>query len=399
MAKRLWIINQYAGGPDIGGEFRHYYLAKYLVEMGVEVWIVSGSQSHLHRNPPQFSNKHWLDKIDGINYCWIRTPAYKKSVGFGRVWNMFAFSRGIRNLQNILPTPSAILVSSPSLYPVKPAYAIAKAAGAKFIFEVRDIWPLSLVEITRLTAGNPLVKGMQRLEDFGYKVADHVVSLLPAAKSHMISRGMKVEKFIHIPNGIYIPEAENAEPLKEIEILPNKFCVGYVGSVGIPNALEYYVEAARLLQANTSIHFYLVGDGVAKRDMMKLAANLPNLTFIGPISRRQVPAFLELMDATYIGWHRQPLYRFGISANKLFDYLFAGKPIIHSVEAANDPVKESGAGISIQPEDPGQIAEAILKIFSMTAEERRAMGRTGKKYVLDYHSYESLARKYFQLLG
>ena len=106
-----------------------------------------------------------------------------------------------------------------------------------------------------------------------------------------------------------------------------------------------------------------------------------------------------MIDVLYIGWHHSELYRFGISANKIFDYLLAKKPIVHSVNAGNDPVQEAKAGISVAPESPQQIADAIVQLYQMSIAERKQMGENGRKYVEEHHSYEKLAASYEQLFN
>jgi glycosyltransferase involved in cell wall biosynthesis len=105
------------------------------------------------------------------------------------------------------------------------------------------------------------------------------------------------------------------------------------------------------------------------------------------------------MDILYIGWRRSPLYRFGVSPNKLFDYMMAGKPIINAISAGNDLVAESGCGISIPPEDPVAIAEAIKKLIDMSPLEREEMGRRGREYVIKNHDYKVLAKRFLEAMN
>jgi glycosyltransferase involved in cell wall biosynthesis len=112
-----------------------------------------------------------------------------------------------------------------------------------------------------------------------------------------------------------------------------------------------------------------------------------------------VPAFLAAIDIAYIGWQRVPIYRFGIAPNKLMDYMMAGKPVLHAVEAGNDPVGEAGCGLTVVPEDAAAVAEGLKRLARLNARERRAMGERGKAYVLRHHSYPVLAQKFLVALG
>jgi glycosyltransferase involved in cell wall biosynthesis len=401
----IWIINQYAGSPLHGMNFRSYYLGKELLKDDYEVTIFSGSFSHLFSSPPQVSSMFTKELIDGMNYIWIKLPHYGTSKSFKRLFSMLVFSFKLLFFNPFsLKKPDVIIISSLSLFPILNAYLWSKILKTKLIFEVRDIWPLTLVELGNVSPYNPLVLFLSLLEKFGYKKADYVVSLLPKAKEHMITRGLSAHKFRYIPNGINLEELQNPQPLqKEVirQIPRDKFIVGYAGTLGIANALEYFLDAAHLLQKHSNIHFVLVGNGSEKEHLITYAKkyNLKNITFIEAIAKKQIQTMLQYFTICYIGWHHYPLYRFGISANKLYDYMYAQKPIIHSVDAGNNPVEEAECGITVAPEAPQEIADAVMKLYHLTQKERDVLGSKAKAYVLQYHSYAALADKYKKLFN
>ena len=383
--------------------FRSYYLAKELQAQGHTLTVFAGSFSHLFTHPPQVTQLFTPQEVEGVNYIWVKLPPYRTSKSFKRLWSMMLFSLKLLFFNPFrLKKPDVIIISSLSLFPILNAYVWSKIFNAKLIFEVRDIWPLSLIELGNISASNPLVVLLGWLERFGYKKADYVVSLLPKAKEHMVSKGLKPEKFITIANGINLDELQHPQPLSDAVItqLPhNKFIVGYAGTLGIANALEYFVEAAELLKDEPDIHFVLVGNGSEKTALINVAQTkqLYNITFIEAIAKTQIQSMLQCFDVCYIGWHHYPLYRFGISANKLFDYMYAKKPIVHSVDAGNDPVVEAACGISVPPEDARAVADAIVALHSMSAQERDALGERAREYVIAHHSYEVLAQRYATL--
>ena len=187
--KHITIINQYIGSPYHGMEYRHYYLAKNLIEQGYKVTLVSGSYSHLFSSPPQVDQSFTKEVIDGIEYIWVKVPKYKSSKSIGRIWNMLYFTWKLYFLKDI--TPSHIIVSSPSLFPVRVGKKLAKKFHTQFLFEVRDIWPQTLVELSSLLPSHPLIKFMEYYEKFAYRNADKVISLLPKAKEHFEKQGMQ----------------------------------------------------------------------------------------------------------------------------------------------------------------------------------------------------------------
>jgi glycosyltransferase involved in cell wall biosynthesis len=118
-----------------------------------------------------------------------------------------------------------------------------------------------------------------------------------------------------------------------------------------------------------------------------------------PVKRGQVPELLSQMDALYIGLQRQPLFRFGVSPNKLMDYMMAAKPVIFAIDAPNDMVADANCGISIEPENSTAIAEAAKKLASLSQEERREMGARGKEYILKNNEYDVLSQKFLDVFS
>ena len=161
------------------------------------------------------------------------------------------------------------------------------------------------------------------------------------------------------------------------------------------NALKYLIYAANLIK-ESNIEIHILGNGPEKKALMGIVNdnNISNVYFHDAVPKNEVGIFLSKMDVLYIGWHFSKIYRFGISANKLFDYLASTKPIIHSVDAGNDPVLEAKAGILLKPENPKEIANAILGLYKMPVSKRNELGNNGREYVEKYHSYEQLAKQY-----
>ena len=219
----------------------------------------------------------------------------------------------------------------------------------------------------------------------------------------MKQHGLDIDRFKHIPNGIDINTTLQKTNIDLLTQLPkDKFIVAYTGAVGIANSLISFAKAANILKKNDNISFVIVGDGSEKEKILKYKASndLSNLILIDPIPKKNIISFLvEHVDVCFIGLMSQPLFRFGISPNKMFDYLFSAKPIIQSIDSSNDIVGDAKAGISVPPEDPEEIANAILKIYNMSESERNEIGQNGRSYVEKYHSYEQLAKQYEYLFS
>ncbi len=393
--KNIWIINQYAGSSNHGMTFRSYFLAKEFIKRH-RVTIFSASFSHVMSNPPSVSKTYTEENINDVEYLWLKVPVYKQSKSLSRLISMFIFLYRLFFLNvKKRDTPDVIIVSSTSPLPIWKAYFWAKRFNAKLIFEVRDIWPLSIMELGGFKKTNPFVVLLQITENFAYKVSDYVVSVLPKAFEHMKHHGLDLPRFKYIPNGIEIKTM-----IKTDEVNKDVFKIGYAGTLGIANALKYLIHAAHLIK-EINIEIHLLGNGPEKETLMEIVKdkNISNVYFHDAVPKNKVGIFLSKMDALFIGWHFSKIYRFGISANKLFDYLASAKPIIHSVDAGNDPVLEAKAGISVKPENPKEIADAILKLYKMPESKRNELGQNGRVYVEKYHSYEQLAKQYEYLFN
>jgi glycosyltransferase involved in cell wall biosynthesis len=400
-SQTIWMINQYAGSPWHGMEYRHYHLARALAERGHRVVVVSGSHSHLFTRAPQVSRPFTRQVIDGVTYCWVAVPRYGPAISVGRVINMAAFAAALEALPTSrLPRPDAILVSSPSLFPVPIAARWARRFGARLVFEVRDIWPLTLQELGGLSSRHPLIAAMQRLEDYGYRTADSVVSVLPGAGPHMVARGMDPAKFHYLPNGIDLDGARrsgDAPAAIRDAVGPGAFTVGFVGTLGRANVLETLIDAARLVDPD-EVRVVVVGHGPERSQLVERAAGARNVAFVGPIPKGDVPAALELFDACYVGYRRSPLYRFGVSPNKLYNYMAAGRPVLFAADAANQPVQEADCGLTVAPEDPAALAGAISSLATASEAERTRLGANARAYVERHHDYHRLADELAEIL-
>jgi glycosyltransferase involved in cell wall biosynthesis len=295
--------------------------------------------------------------------------------------------------------PDIIIVSSPSLFPVINGHKWAKKYKAKLFFEVRDIWPLTLKEIGKLSAFNPLILLMRCFEKYAYRKSDRVISVLPNADVHFINSGMDPSKFIYIPNGMSLEEMEKTQPLDEkvLNNIPkNKFIVGYIGTLGLVNALDFFIDAAKKLITHSNIHFLLVGQGGEKEKLIQMAEGLGNVSFIDAIPKLQVQSLLQNIDLCFIGSRTNPLYRFGVSPNKLFDYMYSAKPIIYAIDSVGSLVQDANCGLSIGSDNSDALANAVLNMYNLSESGRKVLGENGKKFVLENHNYAVLAQKFNQ---
>ena len=399
-------LNHYAGSPALGMEYRPYYLAREWVRTGHRVQMLAADFSHVRTRQPQAGN----ETIDGIAYRWYPTPRYQGN-GLGRVKNIGAFLRAVwadtpRLLRDF--KPDVVIASSTYPMDIWVARRIARLAGAKLVYEVHDLWPLSPIELSGMSPWHPFALLCQAAEDAAYRDADVVVSMLPKVQGHMAGRGLDLKKLHIVPNGITLDEWQGEPPALRDDVAQalaaaraaGRTVVGYAGSMGLPNALDTLLDAAALL-INEPLQIVLVGGGheQARLAQRVAAEGLDRVQFLPAIPKAQVPAFLAGVDIAYIGWQRVPIYRFGIAPNKLMDYMMARCAVLHSVEAGNDAVAEAGAGLTVAPESPAAVAEGLRRLAATGLEERRAMGERGRAFVLANHTYPVLAQRFLQAVA
>lgn len=405
----ILLINHYAGSEDLGMEYRPFYFAREWVKMGHHTTIAAATYSHIRSTNPEITDKYCYRDISGIEYLWIKTPVYKSN-SMKRFINMLVFVRRLSCLSKMILTRRKYdVVIASSTYPLDifPARKIAKRSNAQLIYEVHDLWPLSPMELGGYSKRHPFIMLMQHAENFAYKKSDKVISMLPATKEHMLSHGLREDKWNYIPNGINredwdayekIPETISTELLN----IKNKYShiIAYTGTIGLANALGSFIDAAKLC-IDIPVAFVLFGKGPIKQELQERVnkESIDNVFFFDNVNKKSIPHLLSFFDFLYIGLQNQPLFRFGISPNKLMDYMMSGKPVIQAIKAGNDMVNEAGCGFTVEPENPSAIAEAIRKICGMNKEELRIMGENGKKYILLHHLNKSLAEKFIAVIN
>lgn len=398
-------IEHYAGTPALGMEFRPFYLAREWVRAGHRVQILAASFSHVRARQPQVGSVPLDETIDGIAYRWYPTRPYAGN-GVGRVRNIFEFLRQVwADTARIAREFKPDVVIASSTYPMDiwVARRLARRCGARLVFEVHDLWPLSPIELSGMSPGHPFARLCSWAEATAYRDADVVVSMLPCVHDYMASRGLDLRKLAIVPNGISpddwaaAPQALRGDVAAALAgaRAAGETVVAYAGSMGLPNALDTLLDAAALLR-DEPIRFVLVGDGHERARLAERvrAEGLVRVTMLAPIPKPQVPALLAQADIAYIGWQRVPIYRFGIAPNKLMDYMMAGCTVLHSVEAGNDPVAEAGCGVTVPPEDAHAVARALRELAARAPAERAAMGERGRAFVSAHHAYPVLAARF-----
>lgn len=391
--KTIWIINQESATPASGNAGRHHYFAQELGRRGYEVYLIVGSYYHLRndKNDTIIAENSFYKLIE------IPTFRYSGSKSILRIVNWEIFRLKIARLRHKIPaTPDIIYYSSLSLVGVLGAIKLKKMFGAKLCFEVRDIWPLSLVEVGKVSQNHIYVKYLQKIEDLAYREADWVISNLKNAEQHMVSRGMAQGKFSWIPNGISLEnlkEKSRTSKRSELGLSNNELIIGYCGSLNNANSPFNLVEAARILRDDKRFKFVICGDGINRQKLRDLCTqyNLNNVDFWEKVSQNKVPDVLDKFDVCYLGLPKLSIFEYGVSPNKLFEYMSASKPIIYAVDSGTyRPVLDAKCGIEVAPDNPQELVSAAIKMYDLDRVDLGEIGRNGFRYVEKNHVYENL---------
>ena len=399
---RVWVVNQFAVPPTQSGGTRHFALAKEMGKLGAETSIIAADINYHSGKSGVLTEgaRYRLQEHEGVEFLWLRSVSshsesvLKRVVGMFDFWGRIVFGRTVQRLS----APDVIVGSSPQPFAAFAAALLAKRLKVPFVLEVRDMWPDSLIELGGYSKFHPFILMLSMLEKWLYRHADRIVVLLEGAQAEIARTAAPVEVATEwIPNGVDL----SLFPVPTPSNNGANFVVLYAGAHGLANGLDTFLDAARLcLEADDNVTFRLVGDGPRKAGLEKRAQDegLTNVEFRASVAKSGVAGELVQADAFYMPLKNSPVFRLGISPNKLFDYMAAARPIIFAVNTERDPVREARAGLSIEPEDAEALAESIGVLKGLTPEARNEMGLNARQYVEAKHSHTLLAQKFFHML-
>jgi glycosyltransferase involved in cell wall biosynthesis len=286
--------------------------------------------------------------------------------------------------------PDVVMGSSPHPFGALSAYLLARRYRVPFVLEVRDLWPDSLIDLLSLRTSHPLIRALRRLEVLLYRRASAIVGVLPGVGDHVRSLVPDAPPVTWVPNGVL--SVGDASSDVSGDRGPG-FTVLYAGAHGVPNSLRTLLDAAELIQAGDRersaaerIRFVLVLLEYAR------LKGLTNVEFRPAVPKGEIPGVLARADVLAITWLDRPLYRHGISPNKLFDYFASGRPVVMALSSEHDPVSAAGAGLTVPAEDVFALAAAIGRLRDMPASERDALGASGRAFVARHHDIGELAK-------
>jgi glycosyltransferase involved in cell wall biosynthesis len=397
----LLILNQYGLPSGAPGITRHGDLGKELAARGHQVTVVASRFNYLTRGTAT-KRRAAREILSGVEFRWLDTRTYEAN-DRRRVRSMIEFTiRAVVAGGRLRHRPDVVLASSPHLLTGLAGLVLALRYRAPFVFEIRDLWPSALVDLGAIRRGGLVHRSLALVERLLYRAARRIVIVPPLAARRVAEVGVDPAKCVFIPNGADLSDtAERPLPASLRRILEaesDREIIMYTGAHGVSNGLRTVIEAARVLRERNAaayerIAFVFVGEG-SQRDELKRAAAADrhaHIHFHGPIAKSAIAAALAHASALLVQFADAPVYAYGLSPNKLFDYMAAAKPVLLGSRLDSTPVDEAQCGIRFEPGSPSSLAAAIESFVALAPDERARMGRSGRELVERRYNIEVTA--------
>ncbi len=405
----LLIVNQYASTPKQPGHTRHFDFAVELAASGINTRVFASELNLATRDSVCHIEGFWQEEVvGGIGFSWLKSSRYRRN-DWRRFLNMISFGYVVYKAGTARkPKPDIIIGSSPTLFAAAAACLLAKRLRARFILEIRDLWPQTFVDMGHFSRNNPLIRLLEILENYLYRQAELIIVLARGSGDYLRRKGIDSSKITYIPNGVRLEDFTSPvdrETARKKYDFPG-FTIVYTGAHGPANGLDVILDAAAQLQGTKNLEFVLVGDGTLKGDLQEKARRLrlANVRFLDPVPKYEIPTLLSAADAAVMPLTSAGVFAYAVSPNKLFDYLAAKKPVLCTVPGeTSELITKHRCGFASPPEDGKELADNIRRLLSLSSREREQMGENGYSLIRDQYSRRKLAdklgEKIFQLIG
>lgn len=408
---KILYVSQYFP-PEMGAPAaRAAELAQHWAQAGHDVSVLTGFPNH----PTGIVPPEWRSRLRRLAYhekvgrvdvfrTWLWPLPNRKAHERMRNYASFFFSAAVRGLS--LPRPNVIIGTSPQLLVGLAAWWLAFARRVPVVFEVRDLWPESLTAVGVGTENSVLHKSLAAIAGFLYERSNHIVVVTAAFKDHLV-RHWKVlpERISVVENGVetdlFAPSPVTTDvSLRQQLGAEDKFLVCYVGTMGMAHGLETLLDAALRLQAqNPRVQFLLVGEGAEKERIKALAQSrgLTSIRFLDQQPRERIPALISASDACLVLLKKTDIFK-TVIPTKMLEFMSCARPVILGVEGqARKIVEDAEAGIVIDPENSGELAQAIHRLAS-DLRLGQTLGKNGREYIVRHFSRKQTAEDYIHVL-
>ncbi|MFA5386568.1 MAG: glycosyltransferase family 4 protein [Candidatus Paceibacterota bacterium] len=399
--KNIWFFNHYATKEDEPAT-RTYDFSRELTRRGYNITIFASSFSHykLEEKYLKDGQGHKTEHCEGVKFIWIKTFPYKKN-DWRRALNMLSYGWRVFWLSlKIKEKPDVIIGTSIHPFAALSGFFVSKVKKSRFFLEITDIWPEMLIDMGLIPRRSFRGLFLKVVSHYLYRKSETIIIFPPYVKEYLISLGVSKNKITWIPNGVNFSRFKDVVPYSGKK--GDNFVFMYTGIHSPYADLGTVLKAASTLQRDgiENVKFIFVGDGTEKKNLIKLSKilDLNNVEFRDMVPKKEIARVFTEADF-FISIIKDIVVKYGVSSNKLNDYLAAGRPIIFAVRSKNNPVEEAGAGITISPQDAEVFSEAVKKMINLTEEKRIEMGQNGRKYAEKFLDIKLLTHKLEELIN
>jgi glycosyltransferase involved in cell wall biosynthesis len=392
----IWMFNHYAQPDTLPGGTRHFDLARTLVKEGHRVTIFAASFHYtLLRETQTYQDKPYKkEQVEGVKFVWVKTFPYQKN-DLRRMINILSYAWRLRFAVAKLRLKKPDVIIGSTVHPFAPLVAshFAKRYRVPFIFEIRDLWPQTFIDMQLWKKEGLQAKLFYWIEKSTVKRSDGIIVLSPLTIRYLEKRYSYPEKkILLLPNGVgeqFLQEPKTAED--------DHFHIVYVGGIDRVHGLDFLVLIAKTLATQPHIVFDLYGNGKERGQLEALCKRegLENVRWHGSVIKSRVPAILKEADALFVSTSNV-LYG---SENKLYEYMASATPLIVAAEGKhNNPAEKIGCGISIPRDNNAVAAEKIRALSTMESKQRILMGKRGRAYVKSHRLISHLGKQLLDFL-
>lgn len=390
--RRVWFVSHYSMPPQYEMRIKTQMYAHYLQQMGIECTIFSASTIHNTDINLITDSSPYIEKVyDDLHFVHIKCDDYTGN-GYKRIRNMFQFANRFNKIAEKFEAPD-IIVADANCTNYEPIYKYCKRHSIPLLIDMRDLWPMSIVEYYKFSNKNPVIQYLYHRERVMYRRVQGVIFSMEGGRDYIFDKGwneLPLSKFHYINNGVKLDEfyeeiKNNAFPDSDLDD-ENSFKVVYAGSIRTANNLSSVVYAAEKLKGNPKIKILLYGDGDDRPILEKYCSDhgVNNVVFKGQVQKKYIPYILSKCNLSILNYKKAKTLKYGGSQNKLFEYLAAGCPVLLTVDMNYNIVTMNNCGIALDDPNPDKIAKAILDFSEKDKKELKEMGERAKNIAAEY---------------
>ena len=348
---------------------RVFERAVYWARWGHQVTVVTQAPNFPHGKLFDGYRNDWhqVEEMSGIRVVRVKTFISANRGVLRRTLDFVSYgaTASIAGLRE--SKPDVVCATSPQFFAAVAGWFVGALRRVPFVFELGDLWPLSISAVGAMKKGWAL-SAVEQVELFLYRRSARVAALTHAFKRNLTSRGIDPAKIDIVINGVDLPRYSPRPRDAAFErdwALAGKFVVGYVGTHGMAHGLINVLDAAERLRDDDRIRFLFVGAG-AERDMLIETARtrgLTNVVFADPQPKDAMPAVWSVVDAALVHLKDSPAFA-EVIPSKIFEAMAMGLPILFAAPAgeATELVERHDAGLTVPAGRPDALADAVRRL-------------------------------------